>query len=87
MSPEPSVFERLSSWLAEHQVSFEVLEHDSVYTSEEAARVRGTSLSSGAKALICKTDQQFVMFVIPADRRLAAAVQGELAWVNVWPAA
>ena len=28
------------------------------------------ALSSGAKALICKVDAQFVMFVIPADRKL-----------------
>ena len=68
----PTVFDRLSALLAEHQVEFEVLEHEPVFTSVEAARVRGTSLSSGAKALICKTDQHFVMFVLPADRRLAS---------------
>jgi Ala-tRNA(Pro) deacylase len=43
-----------------------------VYTSEEAAAVRGTPLASGAKALICRADGQFVMFVLPADRRLAS---------------
>jgi len=32
--------------------------------------VRGTPLASGAKALICKADEQFVLFVMPADRRL-----------------
>lgn len=66
-----TVFDRLSEFLKTRQVDFEVLQHEAVYTSEEAARVRGTSLSSGAKALICKVDQQFAMFVLPADRRLA----------------
>lgn len=28
------------------------------------------ALSTGAKALICKVDDRFVMFVIPADRKL-----------------
>jgi Ala-tRNA(Pro) deacylase len=67
-----SIFERLSQLLADHQVAFDVLEHEPVFTSEEAARVRGTSLASGAKALICKAGDGFVMFVLPADRRLAS---------------
>ncbi|KNC69649.1 hypothetical protein SARC_17835, partial [Sphaeroforma arctica JP610] len=46
-----------------------------VFTSEEAAAIRGVSLSSGAKALICsckakKNDpEEFIMFVVPADRK------------------
>src|SRR5439155_25954870 len=51
---------------------YEVLRHAAVFTSEEAAAVRGTSLASGAKALICKVDQQFLMVVLPADRKLAS---------------
>ena len=39
---------------------------------EEAAAIRGVSLSSGAKALICKGEEKFVMFVIPANRKLAS---------------
>ena len=49
-----------------------MLRHEAVYTSEEAAAVRGTPLSSGAKALICKGGDRFVMFVMPADRKLAS---------------
>jgi Ala-tRNA(Pro) deacylase len=65
-----SVFDRLVEQLDQHHVSFSVLRHDSVFTSEEAARARGTRLASGAKALICKVDSGFVMFVLPADRKL-----------------
>ena len=67
-----SVFERIESLLKRHGVAFDVLRHKAVYTSEEAAKVRGTPLSSGAKALVCKADGRFVMFVVPADRRLAS---------------
>lgn len=67
-----TVFDRLSTLLRDHDVVFEVLEHEAVFTSDEAAQVRGTSLSSGAKALICKADDVFLMFVLPADRRLAS---------------
>jgi Ala-tRNA(Pro) deacylase len=67
-----TVFERLTTWLNASQIPHTVLHHEPVYTSEESARVRGTTLGSGAKALICKCDERFVMFVMPADRRLSS---------------
>jgi Ala-tRNA(Pro) deacylase len=65
-----SVFLRVENLLKQHDVNFEVLRHQPVFTSEEAAAVRGVALSTGAKALICKVDDRFVMFVIPGDRKL-----------------
>ena len=65
-----SVFQRVESLLQQHGISFQVLRHQPVFTSEEAAAVRGVALSSGAKALICKVDECFVVFVIPGDRKL-----------------
>jgi Ala-tRNA(Pro) deacylase len=66
-----TVFERVERLLNQHGVKFDVRRHAPVYTSEEAAAIRKTPLSSGAKALICKGSDQFVMFVLPADRKLA----------------
>ena len=71
MTDNFSVFDQLLSLLSAQGVTWSVLEHEPVYTSEQAAEVRGTSLSSGAKALICKADQEFRLFVMPANRRLA----------------
>ncbi len=65
-----SVFERIEGLLREHGVPYDVLRHAPVYTSQEAAQVRGTPLASGAKALVCKGDDAVVMFVVPADRKL-----------------
>ena len=77
----PSVVERVESLLKQHDVAFQVLRHEPVYTSEEAARVRGTPLASGAKALICKGEDRFVMFVVPADRKLdSRAVRRVKGW-------
>ena len=77
----PSVFERVESLLKQHGIAFQVLRHEPVYTSEEAARVRGTPLASGAKALICKGEDGFVMFVVPADRKLDShAVRRAKGW-------
>lgn len=70
---ENSVLNRIEQLLIAKQVNYHVLRHAPVYTSEEAAAVRGTPLASGAKALVCKLDDRFVMFVVPADRKLASA--------------
>lgn len=76
-----SVFERLESLLRQHGVACDVVRHEPVHTSEEAARVRGTPLASGAKALVCKGDGEFVLFVLPADRKLASgAVRRARGW-------
>jgi Ala-tRNA(Pro) deacylase len=64
------VFERLRQRLAEAGVAFTVSRHAPVYTSEEAAAVRGTPLASGAKALVVKAGETFVLLVLPADRKL-----------------
>lgn len=67
------VFDRLIALLDGEGVAYDVLRHEPVYTSEEAARVRGTPLASGAKALVCKADGKFVLLVLPGNRRLDSA--------------
>src|SRR5437764_9740482 len=65
-----SVVDRLHDWLQQSGVGFTVLRHEPVFTSEQAAAVRGTPLASGAKALVVKADDRFVLLVLPADRKL-----------------
>lgn len=77
-----SVFDRLSDKLTAAGVAYDELRHAPVFTSEEAAAVRGTSLASGAKALVCKADEQFVLIVVPADRRLAGKLLRKAAGVK-----
>jgi len=67
---EISVCDRLQESLKQHAVSFTVLGHEPVFTSEQAAAARGTSLASGAKALVVKAGEKFVLLVLPADRKL-----------------
>ena len=76
-----AVFDRLQQLLAGSHVLFEVLRHEPVFTSAEAAAIRGTTLASGAKALVCKADERFVMIVLPADRKLASKrIRQALGW-------
>jgi Ala-tRNA(Pro) deacylase len=67
---EDRVFDRLQDWLKQNGVPFTVLRHEPVFTSEQAAAVRGTPLASGAKALVMKAGEKFVFLVLPADRKL-----------------
>jgi len=67
------VLTRLKEALTDAGVSFVHLQHKAVYTSAEAAAVRGVPLHSGAKALILKGGDEFVMLVMPADLSLDSA--------------
>lgn len=76
-----TVFERIEELLSRHGVAYQVLRHEPVFTSQQAADVRGTPLASGAKALVCRAEEQFVMFVVPADRKLdSKAVRRSKGW-------
>jgi Ala-tRNA(Pro) deacylase len=66
------VLEQIRELLARDGVKFKEVSHAPTHTSEESARVRGESLSAGAKALLLKTDDVFRLFVLPADRQLDA---------------
>src|SRR5438105_10723643 len=66
----PTVFDRLHERLQQSGCTFTVLRHEPVFTSEQAAAARGTSLASGAKALVVKAGDKFVLIVLPADRKL-----------------
>lgn len=52
-------------------ISYKVSEHEPVYTSEQAARVRGVELKTGVKALVLKSvEGSFVIGLVAADRKI-----------------
>jgi len=63
--------EQVRKLLEEKGISYEVSEHGPVYTSEEAARIRGVELKTGVKALVLRTEEgSFIMGLVAADRRI-----------------
>ena len=66
------IFIRIKELLDSHGVAYQVLEHPPVYTSEEAARIRGTDLSQGAKALVFQADGAPMLLLVAGDRRIDA---------------
>ncbi|MFC1768815.1 aspartate--tRNA ligase [Nanoarchaeota archaeon] len=68
--PKEAVFEKIRDALDSDKIEYEVLEHKAVYTSDEAAKVRGTELKQGCKALVCKTENGFIQVVVPGNREI-----------------
>ncbi len=64
------LYEEIIKLLRANGVSYNEITHEPVYTSEQAANIRGMDLHSGAKSLLLKTDKEFVMAVLPGDQKL-----------------
>ena len=72
-------FEALKALLDGKNVTYSVFTHENVFTSEEAASVRGVPLSSGVKSMVVKSDG-FCMVLVPGDRKINfAEINGKLA--------
>ncbi|HEX5705516.1 MAG TPA: YbaK/EbsC family protein [Pyrinomonadaceae bacterium] len=64
---ENGIFDQLSDLLKSKGIDFRVLTHAPAYTSAQSAAARGVSLHAGAKALVVKANDNFLMIVVPAD--------------------
>jgi len=64
------VFGKIRDVLNKEKIEYEVLEHKPVFTSKEAAEVRGTELKQGTKALILKTEEGFIQAVVSGAKEL-----------------
>jgi len=63
-------YQSIIDFLNEKSIKYQIIEHEPVYTCEAAAKVRGTSLSQGAKSLLLKADKDFVLIVMSGDKKL-----------------
>jgi Ala-tRNA(Pro) deacylase len=74
MSTSP-VLSVLRDWLTSQAVTFREVHHEPTLTSEQSAQARGEELRVGGKALLMKgDDEQFRLFVLPANRKVDSAV-------------
>jgi Ala-tRNA(Pro) deacylase len=65
-----TVKDRIIKLLEDAGVEYRSVEHEPVYTSKEAAEIRDTSASMGAKALICSADEKPVLIVVPGNQKV-----------------
>ena len=64
------VFSRIKGLLDKKHLSYKVMVHEPVHTSEQAAKVRGVALQQGAKAMILRSEGKFYQFVIAGDKKI-----------------
>ena len=66
-------FEKLIALLEAQHARYRVVEHPTAGKSEEVAKIRGTALGQGAKAVVCKVKgngvKQAVLAILPADQQ------------------
>ena len=67
-----SVYEKIIRLLESNNIKYQALEHEPTPTCEDSARVRGTSMDQGAKALICFADKKPILIVLPCSKKLDA---------------
>lgn len=63
-------FFAIKSLLDSKKADYELFEHEPVYTSEQAARVRDEPLRSGVKSLVFKAREEFVLVLVPGDKKV-----------------
>lgn len=81
------VFEKIKKTLDKNGVEYQFFEHEAVYTSDDAAKIRNTPKHLGAKAIIfsatfkCgdgpfngQADSNPLLIVVPGDRRVDAKI-------------
>jgi Ala-tRNA(Pro) deacylase len=81
------MFERIDALLQESGARYRVVRHPAEGNSERVAQVRGTLVSQGAKAMLCRIKEQpglLVLAILPGDRKVdfrkvAQAVGGKKA--------
>ena len=79
MQEDDSVFRALNAKLEASGLAHRVLQHEPAETSAESARIRGSRLEQGAKALVLRSKGAYMLFVISAARELdPKAVRKEL---------
>ena len=67
---DSSAFEQLLDFLNQAAIDYQLFEHKPVFTSEEAAKVRGTKPEQGAKALVMYADRNPIMVVLPGNLKV-----------------
>lgn len=64
------IFNKIKKILDENKIKYSLKHHEPVYTSEQAAKVRGDSLEQGAKAIIMKSKDKYFLIVISAVKKI-----------------
>ncbi|MFH1389087.1 MAG: YbaK/EbsC family protein [Patescibacteria group bacterium] len=65
-----TLLDKIVNFLDHEKINYQLTIHEPVRTSEEAAKLRGVPLSSGAKAMVVKCKSKYYLFVLRANTKL-----------------
>ncbi len=65
-----NVFEQIQQFLDQRKIHYDVMDHAPTPRSEDAARVRGTKIEEGAKALVFRSKGRFLMCVLSGHTKV-----------------
>ncbi len=64
------VSEKIKELLNKSNIDYKLIEHEAVFTSEQAAKARNSLLKEGAKSMILKGNKEFYDFVLSAEKKI-----------------
>lgn len=64
------IFSKIKELLDKNNIKYELKHHEPLFTSEQAARVRGDSLKQGAKSIVMKSKDKYFLIVISGAKRI-----------------
>jgi len=70
----PEVLASIRSLLREAGMAFREIHHAPTLTSQDSARERGEELRFGGKALLMRIEEEFALFVLPADLKADSGI-------------
>lgn len=62
--------EKIIKLLDDSKVDYKLLEHEPVYTCEQAAKIRGVAADSGVKALLVKSKSNYYLVLLQGSKKL-----------------
>ena len=65
-----SILEKIENLLTDAKIDYKRIDHAPVYTSEEAAKLRDSDISMGAKALVCYADKNPILIIVSGDKKV-----------------
>lgn len=64
------VFNEIKNLLDSKGYDYKISDHEPTPTSTDAARIRGTPIEQGAKAIVLRSEGRFLMCVLPGNRKI-----------------
>jgi len=64
------IFFKIKELLDKNNIQYSVKHHEPLFTSEQAAKVRGDSLKQGAKSIVMKSKDKYFLIVISAAKKI-----------------